>query len=248
MTRDRTIDALRALAMVGVVLGHWLVTAVVSDPHQPLSLHIDSPLGYLPGLKPVTWFLQTLGPFFFAAGFAAARSIVGRKPLPWLGSRLVRLVVPVSALAVVWSAAMVLLTAVDIPVATRDMVRTLVTYPLWFLLVYLVLTVVTPVLRAGVVRYGPLAVLPAVAVVAFDDIYRPEWLALLVVPVAWAVPYMLGITLAENRLTRAGPVLLPLGLAAGAALVVFAGYPTSAVGAPGTAGRTSTHPRCSPSR
>ncbi|MBT2225298.1 acyltransferase [Nonomuraea sp. NEAU-A123] len=27
--RDRAVDALRALAILGVVLGHWLVTAVV---------------------------------------------------------------------------------------------------------------------------------------------------------------------------------------------------------------------------
>jgi len=27
--RDRTVDALRALAIAGVILGHWLVTALV---------------------------------------------------------------------------------------------------------------------------------------------------------------------------------------------------------------------------
>ena len=29
-TRDRAVDALRAFAILGVVLGHWLVTALVS--------------------------------------------------------------------------------------------------------------------------------------------------------------------------------------------------------------------------
>ena len=55
-------------------------------------------------------------------------------------------------------------------------------------------------------------------------------------PVAWAVPYLLGIALAEGRLPRrAAAVLLPLGVAGGAVLVSRAGYPASAVGVPGAA-------------
>jgi acyltransferase-like protein len=235
-TRDRTVDALRAVAIVGVVLGHWLVTAVVSDPYLPTSLSTDSPLAHTPDLTPVTWFLQTLGPFFFAAGFAAARRTSNRKPLPWLASRLRRVLIPVVALAAVWSVAMLLLTVVDTPVNTRKMVQTLMIQPLWFLLVYLTLTMFTPLLHSAIVRFGPRAVLPAVALVAINDTSRglPSWLELLAVPVAWAVPYMLGIALAEGRLPRqAGAVLLPLGAAVGAALVLFAGYPASAVGVPG---------------
>jgi hypothetical protein len=54
------------------------------------------------------------------------------------------------------------------------------------------------------------------------------------VPAGWAVPYLLGIALAEGRLSRwAGALLLPLGVLGGAALVLLAGYPASAVGVPG---------------
>jgi len=236
--RDRAVDALRAFAIVGVVLGHWLVSAVVSDPFQPAALHGASPLSDEPGLAPATWFLETLGPFFFAGGFAAARGTAHREPLPWLASRLSRLLRPVLVLAAVWVPAMLLLGAVDAPGSTRHVVLSLVSHPLWFLLVYLVLTALTPVLRPVVVRCGPwLPVLPALALIAATDAARPyglpTWFGLLAVPVGWAVPYLWGIGLAEGRLTRtAGVLLLPLGVAGGAVLVLL-GYPASAVGVPG---------------
>src|SRR5438270_11581252 len=43
--RDRAVDALRAFAILGVVLGHWLVTALVADGG---TLRTSSPLHYLP--------------------------------------------------------------------------------------------------------------------------------------------------------------------------------------------------------
>ncbi len=112
------------------------------------------------------------------------------------------------------------------------------TQPLWFLLVYLVLTAFAPLLRTAVARWGGWAALPAVAAVAVVDAIRPHglppWLALPAVPIGWAVPYVLGIALAEGRLPRRiGAVLLPLGAAGGAGLVLLAGYPASAVGVPG---------------
>ncbi|MDI5977933.1 acyltransferase family protein [Amycolatopsis magusensis] len=232
-TRDHTVDALRGLAIAGVVLGHWLVSAVVSDPYQPTALHGESPLAHTPEFAPVTWFLQTLGPFFFAAGYAAASRARHGKSL-----RRGRLLGPVLALAAVWLPATLLLAAVESPASTRDLVRALVTQPLWFLLVYLVLVALTPVLRPLVVRCGPWVAVVPVALVGVVDLIRlhglPNWLGVVAAPVAWAVPYLLGLALAEERLhRRAGAVLLSLGVLAGAALLCAARYPASAVGVPG---------------
>jgi peptidoglycan/LPS O-acetylase OafA/YrhL len=73
--RDRTVDALRALAIAGVILGHWLVTALVLT-RSPAGegLHDTSPLAALPALAPGSWIFQTLAVFFFVGGYAAARS------------------------------------------------------------------------------------------------------------------------------------------------------------------------------
>jgi peptidoglycan/LPS O-acetylase OafA/YrhL len=230
--RDRTVDALRAVAILGVVLGHWLVSAVVANPYRISEVHGQSPLSYAHWLTPVSWLLQTLGPFFFAGGYAAAKSLARRPTGTWLRTRVWRLIRPILPLALVWVPALVLLAVAGTPESTRHLVESLVTHPLWFLLAYLVLTALTPLL----VKAGPWLVLPAIAVVAVSDAFRglPTWLVLVTVPVGWSVPYLLGIALAQNRLPRsAGPLLLTLGIAGGATLVLAFGYPASAVGVPG---------------
>lgn len=237
--RDRTVDALRAVAIVGVVLGHWLVTALVSDPTQPAAIHSESPLSHCAWLAPVSWFFETLGPFFFAGGYAAARGLTGRDPKRWLASRATRLLPPVLALVAVWTAGYLLLRAAQAPGSTLHAVWSVIGHPLWFLAVYLVLTAVTPLLRPLVVRYGLWTALPLLAVVATTDLLRtnglPTALALADVVAGWLVPYLAGIAVAEGMLPgrRAGAALLTGGVAAGALLVTVAGYPASAVGVPG---------------
>nr|WP_245603470.1 acyltransferase [Salinispora cortesiana] len=95
--RDRSIDVLRALAIAGVVLGHWLVTAFVVTGS---GLRVASPLTYLPGLTPVSWLLQTLAVFFFIGGFAAACGLPRAGSYQgWLLARMDRLFRPMLALS-----------------------------------------------------------------------------------------------------------------------------------------------------
>lgn len=237
--RDRTIDALRAVAILGVVLGHWLVSALVSDPAQPADVHGASPLADNPALAPASWLFQTLGPFFFAGGYAAALSVRGKAPVSWFGARFARLGRPVLVLAVVWLPAMLLLRVIGAPESTRHVVWSLVTHPLWFLLVFLLLTALTPVLRTAVLRYRLWPLVPLVALVALSDLAH---LGSAATPLGWAVPYVLGIALAEDVLPRrAGALLAVGGVTAMAALVLGFGYPASAVGVPG-AGRSNLDP------
>jgi peptidoglycan/LPS O-acetylase OafA/YrhL len=237
--RDRTVDALRAAAIVGVVLGHWLVTALVSDPAQPAAIHSESPLTHFGWLAPVSWFFETLGPFFFAGGYAAARSLSGRDPLRWLTSRATRLLPPVLVLVAVWTAGYLLLMAAQAPGSTLHTVWSVIGHPLWFLAVYLVLTALTPLLRPLVVRYGLWIALVPLAVVVASDLLRgnglPTALSLVDVLAGWLVPYLAGIAAAEGRLSgrRAGAALLAAGTATATLLVTVAGYPASAVGVPG---------------
>ncbi|MFF5111186.1 acyltransferase [Streptosporangium sp. NPDC000509] len=81
--RDRGVDALRALAIVGVVLGHWLVTAW--DRGAAGAVHLSSPLAHLPEFTPMSWVLQTLAVFFLVGGYAAARGLRSAARVP--GSR-----------------------------------------------------------------------------------------------------------------------------------------------------------------
>lgn len=197
--RDRTVDALRALAIAGVILGHWLVTALVLT-RSPAGegLHDTSPLAALPALAPVSWIFQTLAVFFFVGGYAAARSGAGPGGRPpgsaerrlggttpparlasrgggyavWLRRRLGRLSRPVLVLAAVWVPLTIAMILAGARAATIHAMVMLVLSPLWFLGVFAGLTALTPLAVALVRRFGAVAALAPAAVVAGVDAAR----------------------------------------------------------------------------
>ena len=240
--RDRTVDALRALAIAGVILGHWLVTALVlGSGRAGHGLHDQSPLATMPYLTPLSWLFQTLAIFFLVGGYAAARSYRGEY-LSWLRQRLVRLSRPVALLAAVWVPLAAGLYLGGVSGSALHTVLTLVLDPLWFLGVFVVLTALTPLAVAMVRRLGILAAAIPVAVVAAVDAVRfdlggPSWAGWINVVAGWLVPYLLGIAWAWGAFPgRRGPALmLAGGVAATAALVLWAGYPASMVGVNGAA-------------
>lgn len=233
--RDRAVDALRAAAVLGVVLGHWLVTALVSDGR---TLRTASPLHHMPWLTPISWMFQTLAVFFLVGGHVATRSHASARArgVPyhqWLTGRLTRLFKPVTAVLALWTVAALALLLSGAEFGTVRTLVKLALSPLWFLLVFTGLTVATPLLT----RLNPLWPL---AVVLHVDLLRfglggPSWLGWVNVAAAWTVPYTLGAawTRGELERRRAGWVLLGAGAAATAALVAWAGYPASMVGVPG---------------
>jgi hypothetical protein len=238
--RDRTVDALRALAIAGVILGHWLVTALVlTHGRTGDTLHDASPLAAMPALTPVSWIFQTLAIFFCVGGYAAARSYRGGY-LPWLRQRVVRLSRPVAMLTAVWVPLGIGLWLAGVPGPTLHTVLTLVLDPLWFLGVFAVLTALTPVALALVRRLGAAAALIPLSVVAADDAVRfglggPSWVGWVNLPAGWLVPYLLGIAWARGAFAsrKIPAAMLAGGAAATAALVVWAGYPASMVGVNG---------------
>ncbi len=239
-SRDRTVDALRALAIAGVILGHWLVTALVLSPSgSGTRLHDMSPLQAMPWLAPMSWLFQTLAIFFLVGGYSSAVSYKGNY-LAWLRKRMTRLTRPVAVLAAVWVPLTAAMLLAGMPGGTVHTVVTLVLDPLWFLCVFAGLTALTPPAVALVRRLGAwAAVLPA-ALVAGVDLARfglggPAWLGWLNVGAGWLVPYLLGIAWARGsfRGWKVPAALLAGGTAATAALVTWAGYPASMVGVNG---------------
>jgi len=240
MSRDRAVDALRVYAICGVVLGHWLVTGLVLADDG--GLHQASPLTALPGLAPVTWVLQTLGLFFFAAGFGSTRSLARHRggTGSWLARRLRRLLLPTVALLGVGAAMLLAATIIGTSDDTLTVGLRLAVSPLWFLLPLLVMVASTGPLRVAVRRWGlSRCLVPAVAVVAVADLavrLLPAGgdLPPVTVVAAWSVPYLLGVAHADGRLDgrRAAGTLAGVGVLALAALLSL-GYPVSAVGVPG---------------
>ncbi|MFI6531592.1 acyltransferase [Nonomuraea sp. NPDC050547] len=249
--RDRAVDGLRALAILGVVLGHWLVTALVADSG---SVRVASPLKAVPELAPISWVFQTLALFFLVGGMTAAKSYASATGYgPWIRARLARLSRPVVPVLLVWCVAAGGMLVAGAELETVTALVRLVVSPLWFLLVFAALTAATP-LAVRLHPVWPLAVVVVVDLLRYG-LAAPDWLGWVNLAAGWLVPYTLGAAWTRGTLapagargaagvagTRGGPrarrtawALLVGGGVSAAALVVWAGYPASMVGVPGAA-------------
>ncbi|WP_405435621.1 acyltransferase [Streptomyces avidinii] len=248
--RDRAIDGLRALALLAVPTGHWLLGGFTLDAEG--GLHNASPLAALGALAPAGWVLQMLGIFFLVGGYASALSF-GRRTgstRAWLKDRVVRLGRPVLGVTAVWALAAPVLYAAGVPEATLRTGATLVIQPLWFVGVYVVVTALTPYCVRAARRLGGWSAAPLLAAVAVVDFLRygpladsvPSWLSLVNILPGWLFAYQLGVSWGERRIGRRGAwLLLAGGTLLFAALLAVFHYPASMVGVPGAA-RTNSHP------
>ncbi|MGA5269457.1 acyltransferase family protein [Streptomyces lydicamycinicus] len=251
--RDRALDGLRALALLAVPVGHWLIGGFALDGGG--ALHNASLLTAVGGLAPASWVLQMLGIFFLVGGHASVLSLRratgrGGSVRSWLGGRLVRLGRPVLGVTAVWAMLLPLLYGLGVPEATLRTGATLVIQPLWFVGVYAVITALTPCCVRAARWMGAWAAAPLAASVAVVDFLRygpyaeavPPWLSLLNLLPGWMFAYQLGVSWGERRLgRRAAWSLLLGGAAVFAALLLFFHYPASMVGVPGQH-RTNSHP------
>jgi hypothetical protein len=235
--RDRGIDGLRAIGILGVILGHWLVTAFVVSGGR---VAVVSPLHYMPVLAPISWVFQTLAIFFLVGGYTAGRGWKPGRPYgDWVRGRLTRLGRPVPVLLLAWVPPAGILAAAGVhPIGT---VLKLVVSPLWFLCVYAGLTALTPLVVALWRRLAGYGVALLVGLVAAVDLVRfgiggPGSLGWLNLACGWLVPYLIGVGwgLGAFRSRRTAWGLLLGGAAATALLIRFGGYPAAMVGVPGS--------------
>ncbi|RII17310.1 hypothetical protein DSC45_14200 [Streptomyces sp. YIM 130001] len=250
--RDRAVDGLRALALLAVPTGHWMLGGFTLDS---AGLHNASPLASFGFFAPASWVLQMLGVFFLVGGYASVlsyRRAAGRGESTgrWLRGRVARLGRPVLGVTAVWAALVPLLYALGVPGTTLRTGSTLVIQPLWFVGVYTVITALTPYCVRACERLGAWAAAPLLAVVGAVDFLRygpfaesmPSWLSLLNLLPGWMFAYQLGVSWGEKRLGRRGAWLLLVGGAALFATLLLAfHYPASMVGVPGEV-RTNSHP------
>ncbi|MCT4352867.1 acyltransferase [Streptomyces sp. Je 1-79] len=249
--RDRAVDGLRALALLAVPTGHWLLGGFTLSSDG--AIHNASPLSAFGGLAPVSWILQMLGIFFLVGGYASVLSYRRHEGSAgaWLKGRLVRLGRPVLGVTAVWAGLLPLLHhGFGVPGDTLRTASTLVIQPLWFVGVYAVVTALTPLCVRAARRAGVWAAAPLLGSVAVVDFLRygpyadamPSWLSALNILPGWLFAYQLGVSWGEGRVTRRHARGLLLGGAAlFAALLLAFGYPASMVGVPGEA-RTNSHP------
>jgi peptidoglycan/LPS O-acetylase OafA/YrhL len=241
--RDRYVDFLRVTSIVTVVLGHWTMIAVSRSAH---GLAAGNVLASTPWLWLATWVLQVMPVFFVVGGFSnlvswQALERRGGGYIEYLSSRMSRLLRPVLVFAAVWLALPPLLGALGMPAAQTVPLGRVMSQPLWFLGVYLVVVALAPPMVRLHRRFRIWVPAGLAVVAAAVDGLRlgtgVELVGYLNLLVVWVLVQQLGFFYADGSLGRLSRwALAGLGAAGLGALVALTAsglYPPSMVGLPG---------------
>ncbi|MFI0446656.1 acyltransferase family protein [Actinomadura sp. 6N118] len=249
--RDRWVDLLRALAIVLVVIGHWLASAVNYDEDGLGGGHVLKDLPWAHGLS---WLFQVMPVFFLVGGFANASSLRASRGRgvhwrDWLAGRADRLLRPTTAFLVLIGISAVVARALGGEQELIGRAAWLATIPLWFLTVYFAVVVLTPVMHLLHRRWG-LAVPMVLAVgvgagdiarLGFDLPYVGSANFLLM----WLAVHQVGFAWQDGRLPTRWTVALPLAVAGFGSLVLLTAagpYPVSMVFVPGAQVQNTSPP------
>ncbi|APX92607.1 hypothetical protein BWR19_06445 [Halomonas sp. 1513] len=248
--RDPYPDALRALALLIVVLGHWAATlprvedGILRDTEHILD--VWAPAGLY------TWLVQVVPLFVFVSAAVSSQGVRqrldrGRPHLHWWADRALGLARPTVTYLVVLTG--FALTALLTQEGILGPLNHSLTVHLWFLLILLGVQLLLPLCLWADRRWGLRAVAGLILLIAAIDLLRARptgiadllefgarvtethdsvgWINLVLV---WVLPQQLGIAWWHGRFfgRRTGLGLMLCGLA-WLGLAVAAGYPVSMV-------------------
>ena len=249
--RDQYPDALRAGALLVVVLGHWIATLPRLDGGRLVAT--DHLLAVWDAAGAVTWLVQVVPLFVFVSAAVSTPGVLqrlqaGASQRRWWAGRALGLARPtVTYLAVLAALA---LAALFTGGRLLEAFNTSLTIHLWFLVMLLAVQALLPLAVRADRRFGLGAVFALIAIAAAADLLRAGvrapadllelgarvresapgvgWINMLAV---WLLPQQLGIAWKQGRFsgTRAGAGLLLLG-AAWLAAAIASGYPVAMVG------------------
>ncbi|RGP40935.1 hypothetical protein BPTFM16_01230 [Altererythrobacter insulae] len=245
--RNRWVDFLRALSILAVVVGHWLVAAPYTDDNGAVQGgHL---LGILPWSQWLTWGFQVMPIFFLVGGYsngvswsARLRKVKdGQKGVyrDWFASRVQRLITPVFPVLLLWAALAFVMTMAGMDRANVAMATQLALVPVWFLAVYLLVTAITPLSLRVWQRFGwsSFAAL-GLAGVAVDwltltrDVPYLNFINFLFV---WVGIHQLGYAWKDGKFSSVPFALawFAVSIAVLIALTVYGPYPIAMIGVPG---------------
>ena len=246
-TRDRYVDFLRAASIVVVMLGHWSMAVVVR--RQDGEWVLGNLLTYFDGAWLLTWVFQVMPVFFFVGGFSnmvtlGALERRGAGYAEFASSRTWRLLKPVLVLLVIWLPLATLLQVSDaVNVNVLRPATTVVTQPLWFIGIYLIVTALAPPMRSLHQRFGVRVLLALVVGAVIVDVVRffggVEGIGYLNFAFVWLFAHQIGYFYADGALSREPSRALLSGVVVGLTSLVLltrlGPYPLSMVGLPGEA-------------
>ena len=238
--RNRYVDFLRAVSILFVVVGHWLiVTLYYVDGDLTAGQLLES----RPGMHWVTWIFQVMPIFFIVGGYSNGVSLESarRKGVgyaAWLAARLHRLVAPLLIVLIAWAAIALVLSVAGVPGKTIRIVSSASLIPTWFLAIYIMVVILAPVAYKLWRRFGFFSFFMFVAMAALTDVAffaaDQEWLGWTNYFWVWLAVHQLGFAWRDERIGGA-PILLMNAAIAFVVLyvLIFKGpYPLAMVSSP----------------
>jgi hypothetical protein len=232
------------MAILVVVLGHWLMAIVYFDGS---TFSGASALDVVPATWVLTWVLQVMPLFFFVGGFSnftswRAERRKGGGYYSFISARLERLLAPTLVFIGIWvAAAMTVELAAPELAAKLQPALAIIAKPLWFIAVYVIVVALAPTMLKVHERHGwrvPVAMTLAAVVV---DLCRLSLdlplIGYLNFAFVWLFAHQLGFFYADGRLAMVSRRwLVAICLAAVGLLVALTTvgpYARSMVGAEG---------------
>lgn len=231
--RDRVLDVIRIVSLIGVVLGHTVMAVSTIDNHVLLwgNLLTSSVV-----FQSLTWILQIMPLFFFAGAAACVSSwSPGTNWGNWLMRRCTRLFRPVFYYLAFWAIALAVLYRV-LPQHVYEPVAGVSTQLLWFLGAYVLVLAAMPLLhRISTVGRLAAAVGTVYGAIAVIDAVRLHWPTMMPLGYlnlsVWLIPAMFGVAYRRRLLTgRTALSVAAVFAALDVALVYWGPYRISMVG------------------
>lgn len=239
--RNRYVDFLRALSILAVAVGHWLVAAPFMKDGAVEGGHL---LGIIPWTQWLTWGFQVMPIFFLVGGFSNGTSWAATQRknghyADWFGGRVQRLLNPVLPLFLIWTLFAAFGTAIGVDRKIVAMAAQLALVPVWFLSVYLIVSALVPWTWRLWQRFGfgsfwgfvTCAVMVDVASLTFQIPYINFANFLFV----WLGIHQLGYAWGAGKITPGKALICCVGgLFVLGLLVGFGPYPVAMIGVPGS--------------
>jgi len=239
-SRNRFVDFLRALSILAVVVGHWLISAPYFDHGAPAYAHL---LDLESWSRWLTWLFQVMPVFFFVGGFSNSVSweSAQRKGLgygAWFDARMRRLVGPVLPLVLAWGVMVAVAHANGVGPTMIRIGSQVALVPVWFLAVYILVVALVPLTHAAWKRWGFASVAaPVVGAVLVDlGTFAAgwSWIGWVNYVFVWLTVHQMGYAWHDRKLAGAavGVPLFLVGIFSLIGLTHLGPYPLSLVGVP----------------
>ena len=236
-SRNRYVDFLRAFSIIIVICGHWLVVAFYVKDGE---IFLPDILSISPWTQWLTWILQVMPIFFIVGGFS--NSISWQSALKrgegykvWFATRLRRLISPVLPVLVIWAVIGIIANLFNADTAILKPASAFALLPAWFLVVYIVVVSLVPLVYRAWERFkiGSFWMLVAAAILVDAAVFLLGWKSLGWVNYifVWVAVHQLGVAWQAQSMGDSRKRLLWAfgGIAALIALVTFGPYPISMV-------------------